>query len=165
MKESYPIYKTGIGEDSHRFLSEDLTKPCILAGVVFEDVPGLAADSDGDAVYHSICRAITSINSFPILDTVAKDLCLNQGITDSKVYLEKAFESLKNLKVVHVAISIEAKRPKIFKKTEEMRKNISSILKIDISQVGIVAHSGEGLTECGCGMGIQSTCCLTVVSF
>ena len=163
MKE-HPIYRTGIGQDSHRFLSDDSTKPCIIGGVIFEDVPGLDADSDGDVVYHAICRAITSITSVPILASVAKDLCLNKGITDSKVYLEKAIQTLKDQKILHIAISIEAKRPKFQKKIDQMREKIAKITNLKISQVGITAHSGDGLTDFACGDGIAVLCVITTSS-
>lgn len=164
MKQNYPIYRTGIGQDSHRFLPNDSTKPCIIGGVEFDDVPGLAADSDGDVVYHAICRAITSITSVAILATIAKDLCLNKGITDSKVYLEKALETLKDQKIVHIAISIEAKRPKFQKKIDLMREKIAAIANLDVSQIGISAHTGDGLTDFGCGDGIAVFCAITTVS-
>jgi 2-C-methyl-D-erythritol 2,4-cyclodiphosphate synthase len=156
-----PIYRNGLGQDSHRFLSDDSSKPCIIAGVIFEDMPGLAADSDGDVVFHAICNAITSLTNAPILSKVAVDLCKRDGITDSKVYLEKAFQSLKSQKIVHLAISIEAKRPRLQSKIDDMRKNICSILDLTIDQVGITATSGDGLTDFGCGIGIQCFCILT----
>ena len=163
MKNKYPIFRTGIGQDSHRFLSKDSTKSCIIAGVVFDDVPGLLADSDGDVVFHAICNAITSITFAPILSSVAQDLCHNQGITDSKIYLEKAFASLGNKKIVHLAITIEAKRPKMQNKIDSMRQKIAEVLKLDISQVGITATSGDGLTDFGCGDGIQAFCVITTM--
>lgn len=159
----FPIYRTGIGQDSHRFLSEESSKPCIIAGIVFDDVLGLAADSDGDVVFHSICNAITSLTGIPMLAAIAKDLCLNSGITDSKVYLEKAFETLKNQKIVHLAISIEAKKPRIENKIGHMKQKISEILKLDMSQIGITVTSGDGLTDFGCGEGIQAFCIMTTV--
>jgi len=163
MNNKFPIYRTGIGQDSHRFLSDESSKPCIIAGVLFEDIPGLAADSDGDVVFHSICNAITSVSGIPILATVAIDLCMNSGITDSRVYLEKAFQSLKTQKIIHVAISIEAQRPRIQKKIGQMKHNISEILNLKISQIGITATSGDGLTDFGCGEGIQAFCIITTV--
>ncbi|NGX35913.1 MAG: 2-C-methyl-D-erythritol 2,4-cyclodiphosphate synthase, partial [Candidatus Anoxychlamydiales bacterium] len=113
MKNKHPIYRTGIGQDSHRFLSNDSTKSCILAGIIFDDMPGLAADSDGDVIFHAICNAITSITHAPILASLAQDLCKNQGITDSKIYLEKAFESLGSQQIQHLSITIEAQRPRM----------------------------------------------------
>lgn len=163
MNNKFPVYRTGIGQDSHRFLSDESSKPCILAGVLFEDVPGLAADSDGDVIFHCICNAITSVTGVPILATLASDLCLNSGITDSKVYLEKAFESLKNQKIVHVAITIEAQRPRLQKKIGQMKHKISEILNLEISQIGITATSGDGLTDFGCGEGIQAFCIISTV--
>jgi len=163
MKKDYPIYRSGIGQDSHRFLSKDSTKSCMLAGLIFEDAPGLDADSDGDVVFHSICNAITSITHAPILSSYARDLCHNRGITDSKVYLEKAFESLKNQEIQHIAITIEAQRPRMQKKIAPMRQKIAQVLKLDISQVGITVTSGDGLTDFGCGDGIQAFCILTTI--
>jgi len=162
-KNKIPIYRTGIGQDSHRFLNTDSSKPCIISGIVFENVPGLSADSDGDVVFHAICNSITSVTGENILASVAKDLCLNKGITDSKIYLEKANDSLKNQKIVHIAISIEAKRPKLQKKIDQMKQKISQILKLDISQIGITATSGDGLTDFGCGDGIQAFCIITTI--
>ena len=53
--------RTGLGQDSHRFIDPESSKPCILGGVVFEGVPGLSANSDGDVIFHAICNAITSL--------------------------------------------------------------------------------------------------------
>ncbi|NGX28494.1 MAG: 2-C-methyl-D-erythritol 2,4-cyclodiphosphate synthase [Candidatus Anoxychlamydiales bacterium] len=163
MKNKHPIYRTGIGQDSHRFLSNDSTKSCILAGIIFDDMPGLAADSDGDVIFHAICNAITSITHAPILASLAQDLCKNQGITDSKIYLEKAFESLGSQQIQHLSITIEAQRPRMQKKIDLMRQKIAQILKLGISQVGITATSGDGLTDFGCGDGIQAFCVISTI--
>lgn len=156
-------YKTGIGQDSHRFLSEDATKPCVVGGIIFEDAPGLDADSDGDVVLHAICNAITSITHVPILGKIAIELCHKQGITDSKVYLEKALETLGNHKIVHVALTIEGKRPKFQKKADEIRKNIAHLMKLNISQVGITFTSGDGLTDFGRGFGLMCFCIVSAI--
>ena len=155
------IYRSGIGQDSHRFVSEDSSKPCILGGVIFDDIPGLDADSDGDVIFHSICNAITSLTSVPILGKIAKELCKKDGITDSQVYLEKALLTLKKQKIVHLAITLEGKKPFFQNKIEDIRKNIASIMRITIDQVGITATSGDGLTDFGCGQGVQ---CFSILS-
>ncbi|MGC1879339.1 MAG: 2-C-methyl-D-erythritol 2,4-cyclodiphosphate synthase [Rhabdochlamydiaceae bacterium] len=159
----FPRVRVGIGQSSHRFLPSDSAKPCIIAGLIFEDVPGLSADSDGDVVIHSICNAITSVSGIPILDGVAIDLCLKDGITDSQVYLERAMETLGRQKVEHVALTIEGKRPHFQKRIEEMRGGIAHIMKIGVDQVGLTATSGDGLTDFGCGDGLQCFCILTTV--
>jgi 2-C-methyl-D-erythritol 2,4-cyclodiphosphate synthase len=156
-------YKTGIGQDSHRFLPEGSTKPCILAGLIFEGVPGLASDSDGDVILHAICNAITTISGVQILGGIADDLCQKDGITDSQVYLEKALQTLSPHKIEHLALSIEAKRPRLLPRLEEMRGKIAFLLKLHTSQVGITAIASDGLTEFGLGEGIQCLCVITVV--
>lgn len=163
--QNYPIYRTGIGQDSHRFMPEESSKPCILGGVIFEGMVGLDADSDGDVIFHSICNAISSLTGVPILGGIAKELCRKDGITDSQIYLEEALKSLKEQKIVHVAISIEAKKPHIQNRIEMLKINISRILKIQADQIGITATSGDSLTDFGCGQGIQCFCIITTVAW
>ncbi|HSX12949.1 MAG TPA: 2-C-methyl-D-erythritol 2,4-cyclodiphosphate synthase [Chlamydiales bacterium] len=158
-----PIYRTGIGQNSRRFLPEDSSKPCIIGGLIFEDTPGLDAESDGDVVYHAICNSITSLSNVSILGGIARDLCRKDGITDSQVYLEKALQTLGNQTIVHVAISIEGKRPYFENAIEQMRKNIARILRIQMSEIGITATSGDGLTDFGCGDGLQCFAIVTTV--
>ena len=153
--------RTGIGQDSHRFLPPGSTKPCVIAGLIFEDAPGFMANSDGDIVFHAICNAITSLTGVLILGGLADDLCLRDGITDSEVYLIEALKTLGSQKITHVAVTIEAKRPKFVKRLLEMRKNIARVMALDVSQVGITATSGEGLTDFGCGDGAQ---CFAIVT-
>ena len=153
--------RTGIGQDSHRFLPNDSSKPCVIAGVVFDDAPGFNANSDGDVVLHAICNAITSLTGVLILGALADDLCLKDGITDSEVYLLEAMKTLGKQKISHVAITLEGKKPKFKDQIVAMRENIARIMKLDITEVGITATSGEGLTDFGCGDGVQ---CFAIVT-
>lgn len=153
--------RTGIGQDSHRFLPADSSKPCMIGGLIFEDAPGFMANSDGDIVLHAICNAISSLTGILILGNIADDLCLKDGITDSEVYLIEAMKTLGNQRISHVAVTIEAKKPKFKKRLDEMRQNIARIMQLTISQVGITATSGEGLTDFGCGDGAQAFAIVT----
>lgn len=155
--------KTGIGQDSHRFLPEGNEKQCIIAGLVFDGAPGMDADSDGDVVFHAICNAITSLTHVPILGKVAIELCHQEGITDSRVYLEKAIETLGEHEIVHVALTIEGKRPKFQKRADKIRQSVAEALSLEIDQVGITFTSGDGLTAFGRGEGLMCYCLLSVV--
>jgi 2-C-methyl-D-erythritol 2,4-cyclodiphosphate synthase len=159
----YPRIRTGIGQDSHRFLSPDSSKPCVIGGLIFEEIPGLAADSDGDVIFHAICNAISSVTGVPILGGLAIELCNKDGITDSQVYLEKAMETLGDQKIEHVALTVEGKRPRFQARTLEMRQKIASVMDLEISQVGLTVTSGDGLTDFGCGDGLQCFCILTTI--
>jgi 2-C-methyl-D-erythritol 2,4-cyclodiphosphate synthase len=158
-----PIYRSGIGQDSHRFLPADSSKPCVISGIIFDGVPGLDADSDGDIVLHAICNAITSVSGVPILGGIANDLCRKDGITDSAVYLARALQTLGKQKIVHLALTIEGKRPHFEEKIPSMRRKIAHLMNLSEKQVGITATSGDGLTDFGCGDGLQCFCILTTV--
>lgn len=155
------IVRSGIGQDSHRFLPEDSSKPCVIGGLIFPDVPGFKANSDGDIVFHAICNAISSVTGILILGEIADVLCLNDGITDSEVYLTEAMKTLGNQKITHVAITIEGKKPHFKQRIVEMRQNIARVMGLNITQVGITATSGEGLTDFGCGDGVQ---CFAIIT-
>lgn len=154
-------YKVGIGQDSHRFLEAKSDKSCVIGGVVFSEVPGLDADSDGDVVFHAICNAITSVTHVPILGGIAIKLCHEEGIKDSLVYLEKALETLGNHKIAHVALSIEGARPRLQKASEKIRESVAKAMTLNVSQVGITCTSGDGLTQFGEGIGLMCFCVIT----
>ena len=155
------IFITGYGVDSHK-ITDVKNKPLIIGGVEFESNYTVEANSDGDVVLHAITNAISSITTINILGGIADEICKN-GIKDSKKYLKEAMKYLIDTKIIHVAISIEAKRPKFKDKIEEMREIIAGLLNIPKEEVGITATSGEGLTEFGKGNGIYATAVISCV--
>lgn len=158
------MYKTGLGQDSHRFLPDGADKPCVIGGIIFSDAPGLDADSDGDVIFHSICNAITSVTHVSILGEVAPKLCKVQGITNSKVYLEEALKTLGKWKITHIALSIEGKRPRFQKRATEIRISVAKAVGIPVDDVGITFTSGDELTAFGCGEGLQCFCVATFMN-
>lgn len=150
--------KAAIGQDSHRF-EESPGKPLILGGVVFPGEPGLLANSDGDVVLHAITNAVSGITGQNILGKIADEMC-RSGITDSAEYLRKALEFLHG-RVSHVSLSMECLRPKISPMIPAMREKIAELLGVESAAIGITATTGEGLTDCGKGLGISVLCILT----
>lgn len=155
------LIRTGLGQKSHRFLPPESTKPCTIGGIIFPDTPGFQSKSDGDVVFHALCNAITSITGAPILSDIAVKLCTRDGITDSEVYLKEAIKTLKTIKITHVAISLEAKRPHFQEQIPEMKKKIARTLGIQPNQIGITAISGDALTDYGCGDGVACNAIIT----
>lgn len=156
-----PIFRVGIGKESHRFLPDNSSKICVIGGVIFKNAPGLASDSDGDVAFHAICNAITSLTGVPILEGIVQELIAKDGITDSQVFIEKALETLGDQRIVHVALSFEGLRPQLQSYIEEMRLSIANVLQLKKENIGITATTGSGLTDFGCGDGIQCLCILT----
>ncbi len=155
------MIRVAIGQDAHKFLPVKGEKRCVIGGIIFDDVPGLDADSDGDIVLHAICNAITSITHVPILGTVAIEMCRDEGITDSREYVKAALKTLKGWKIEFVSLSIEGKRPKFQKRADEMRESVAEILKIKTDAVGVTFTSGQELTHFGQGLGVQCTAVIT----
>ncbi len=151
--------RAAIGQDSHRF-EEGYDKPLILGGVLFPKERGLSANSDGDVVLHAITNAISGITCRNILGAVADEMC-RSGITNSAEYLREALKSLEG-RISHLSVSIECMHPRISPMIPTMRESIAGLLDIQPQQVGITATSGEGLTDCGQGLGISVLCILTV---
>jgi 2-C-methyl-D-erythritol 2,4-cyclodiphosphate synthase len=50
-----PMPRVGIGTDVHAY---DPDRPCRVAGLRWDGVPGLAGHSDGDVVAHACCDAL-----------------------------------------------------------------------------------------------------------
>ena len=152
--------KTGIGQDSHCFEKEK-GKPLILAGIEFEHPFGLKGNSDADVIFHSITNSISSITGKNILGNVADQLVKN-GQKDSSEYLNLALNDLNEWKINHIAIAIECQTPKISPHIKAMKENIAKLCKINTSEIGITATTGEGLTAFGRGEGIQAITIITV---
>jgi 2-C-methyl-D-erythritol 2,4-cyclodiphosphate synthase len=154
------MIKVSIGQDSHRFDTENKDKKLILGGVHFEGPP-LKGNSDSDVILHALTNAVSGITCVNILGDIADNMCFNDGITDSRVYLKEALKYLKG-PILHASFSIECAIPKINPMINQIRKSIASLLNIEESCIGITATTGEGLTDFGRGLGIQCLCILTV---
>ena len=135
----------------------------MIGGIIIEDVPGFDADSDGDIIFQAICNAITSLTGVQVLTGIALELYRKDGYTDSQVYLEHALKLMDKQKINHVAITVEGKRPRFKDQIELMREQIAKVMNLEKKQVGISATLGDGLTDFGCGDGVQCYCILSTV--
>lgn len=153
--------RIGLGICSHRFLASDSTKPCVIAGITFDDIPGFQHYSDGDVIFFSLCHAITTLTCKDVITTIAKSFYERDGITDSEVYLTEALRLLNKQKITQVALSLEAKRPIFHDFIPKMRENLSRILQIPEDEIGISAISGDGLSDVACGNGVR---CMSIIT-
>ncbi len=155
------MFISSIGQDSHRFEPQDSKKPLILGGVTISGCPGLSGNSDADVILHAITNGISGISGVNILGRISDELCLNQGITDSRVYLNEALKTLNRFKIVHVSISIEARRPHLSEHILAIRSSIAKMLSLQVDDIGLTATTGEGLTSFGRGEGMQALVIIT----
>jgi 2-C-methyl-D-erythritol 2,4-cyclodiphosphate synthase len=157
-EEAGPDFRVGLGQDSHRFAKTDVAKPLLLGGVKFDNEPALEAESDGDVILHAVFNALSQAVGGRSLGHYADPLCREQGITDSRRYLEIALQMTREKRylIANVGVSIECRRPRIEPRAIEIKRNLAQLLGIAEGQVSITATSGEGLTAFGRGEGIQA---------
>ena len=154
--------KTGIGLDSHRFVEGNTDRSLVLGGAIFEDAPALSGNSDADVILHAVTDAVSGVTGCTVIGAVADALC-KQGITESEAYLRLALESLGDWRITHLSVALECSRPMIDPKVPALRNSLASLLGVQIEDVCITATSGEGLSDCGRGQGINATAIITAI--
>ncbi len=162
-------YCSTIGQDSHRFVDrmsrpvadEEFTRPLVLGGVQLDSAVGLAGNSDADVILHALTNAVSGLTGVNILGKISDQLCLEQGITDSRVYLEQALNYLGEWEIRHLSFTIEGKRPHLSGSIDQIRDSIAALVGLERDAIGMTATTGEGLTGFGRGDGLQVFCILT----
>jgi 2-C-methyl-D-erythritol 2,4-cyclodiphosphate synthase len=147
---------SAIGQDSHRFEPAGSAKPLVLGGFVVPGERGLAGNSDADVILHALVNAISGLSGTIVLGKITDQMCLSQGITDSRAYVARALQTLGTMRVVHVSISLECKEPKITPLAPQICASVAGLLSLAPQHVCLTATSGEGLTAFGRGEGIAA---------
>ena len=154
--------RVGMGYDVHKLVEE---RELILGGVNIPHTLGLLGHSDADVLLHAIMDSLLGAAAlgdigkhFPDSDDRYKGI--------SSIELLKYVGSLlkeNDWLIENIDSTIIAQKPKMAPHIENMRKNISEALNIDIGQINVKATTEEGLGFTGEGKGIssQSICLLT----
>ena len=154
--------RIGMGYDVHKLVEDrDVT----LGAVKIPYSLGLLGHSDADVLLHAIMDSLLGAAAlgdigkhFPDSDHRYKGI--------SSIELLKHVGSLlkeNNWLIENIDSTIIAQKPKMAPHIENMRKNISEALNINIDQINVKATTEEGLGFTGEGKGIssQSICLLT----
>ena len=150
------MHFSAIGQDSHRFEPEGSEKPCMLGGIAIPGVPGLSGNSDADVILHAVCNALSGLSGVTVLGTVTDKMCLEEGITDSREYVKKAVATLGSIRLRHLSITVEAKRPHLAGHVSAIRSSLAELVGLPPGHVGLTATTGEGLTAFGRGDGVAA---------
>ena len=154
--------RIGMGYDVHKLVED---RDLILGGVKIPYSLGLLGHSDADVLLHAIMDSLLGAAAlgdigkhFPDSDHRYKGI--------SSIELLKHVGSLlkeNNWLIENIDSTIIAQKPKMAPHIENMRKNISEALNINIDQINVKATTEEGLGFTGDGKGIssQSICLLT----
>ena len=149
------MFRTGIGFDAH---APSKGRPLVIGGVRIPHSKGLQGHSDADVLVHAVMDAI--LGALALGD-------IGEHFSDT----EDDFEGANSLELLsHVQKMIEekgyycenldsiiiAEKPKLKTYLGEMRKNIASVLKINIAQLSIKATTTEHMGFTGREEGIAA---------
>ena len=155
-------YRIGIGFDVHAFADG---RKLIIGGVEIPFEKGLVGHSDADVLLHAICDALLgSIGSgdigthFPDKDPKYKDV-------NSLNLLQQVNELVKGKQysIGNIDAIITAQRPKLVSFIPSMKKNITSILSIDETDISIKATTTEKLGFVGREEGIAAWASVLII--
>tara|TARA_Y100001960_G_scaffold301483_1_gene351555 strand:+ start:3688 stop:4164 length:477 start_codon:yes stop_codon:yes gene_type:complete len=147
--------RSGIGYDVHRLVEG---RPLILGGVNIPWQKGLDGHSDADVLSHAIADAILGAVGapdigyfFPPSDNSIK------GISSMSILQKTAQEVAdRGGEIINVDSSLIAEEPKILAHADEMKKNISQALGLDVVKIGIKATTNERMGFVGKGEGMAA---------
>ena len=152
-----PDLRVGLGFDVH---PTEVGRPLKLAGVEFEDAPGLAGHSDADVVCHAVGDGVLGAaglgdigRHFPDSDPSVTGMAGLDLLGRVVSMLEGS-----GLSPSSCDLTVIAARPPIAPRVEEMRANLASVLGVAPERVSIKATRPEGLGLAGDGVG-----CIAIV--
>lgn len=137
-----PVFRIGFGYDVHRFST---SRKLFLGGVEIPHTHGLEGHSDADVLLHAICDSLLGAagfrdigNQFPNTDSKYKNISSLVLLSDSFALLNKDGWNVSNIDCV-----IILEEPKVNRYIDDMKKNISLIIKTDC--ISIKATTSEGI--------------------
>lgn len=148
-------FRIGHSMDFHAFEPKEYL---VLGGVKIPSTFGLKGHSDADCVYHAICESILGALSLNDIGTLYPDNDNRYKGIDSSFFLKEANKLLKQYQyeISNIDVMIFLERPKLKDYKEQMRKNISQLLEIDINKVCVKATTYEQKGVIGSSEGIQA---------
>ncbi len=140
--------RVGIGYDIHKLVKK---RPLIIGGVKIPFNKGLDGHSDADVLTHSIIDAILGASSLGDIGTIfGVDRPEYKNIS-SLILLKKTvlMISKKKLSINNVDSTIIAQAPVFKDFIKEIKKTLTKILNIKLSQINVKATTAKGLGSIG----------------
>ena len=161
-------YRTRVG-NGFDFLKFKKGKSIKLGGLKIKSKFSLEANSDGDPILHSITDAILgALNEKDIGFHFEPDSKKYKNV-NSVIFINKALKLLKNKKgeIINLDLNIICDYPKINPIRDNIRNNLSKILKINKDSINIKATSteDEGFVNTKQGIACQTMISLRVFDY
>ncbi len=149
--------RIGHGYDVHKLVEQ---RDLILCGEKIEFEKGLLGHSDADVALHALCDAMLGACAMGDIGRHFPDTDMKYKGISSMILLKEVREIVKKAgyKLSNADITIVCQRPKLAPYIENMRKNIASVLEVDLDRINVKATTTEKLGFEGRGEGISTTC-------
>lgn len=149
--------RIGYGYDVHQLVEN---RKLILGGIEIPHKTGLLGHSDADVLVHSIMDSILGAlamgdigKHFPDTDMEYKDI-------NSMILLDRVYNIMKaqGYEIGNIDATIEAQLPKLAPFIEDMRENISKVLRTSLTNINVKATTTERLGFVGREEGMAASC-------
>lgn len=119
---------------------------------------GLLGHSDADVLAHALADAVLGAARMGDIGKLFPDDDPAYEGADSLVLLSKVAEAIRaeGFEIVDADCTVAAQAPKLAPYREQMRRNLSAALGVDVSQVGVKATTTERLGFVGREEGIAA---------
>lgn len=147
--------RIGYGYDTHRFAEG---RPLILGGIEIPFERGLSGHSDADVLLHAICDALLGAAALGDIGQHFPDTDPAYQGADSAELLQKTAELVgqAGFKICNVDATIVLERPRLGKRTTEMKARIAGLLGLAEQRVSVKATTSEGMGFVGREEGVAA---------
>ena len=155
------MIKTGIGYDIHKLASG---KKLFVGGVEVKSDFGSIGHSDGDALIHAIVDSLLGASTLGDIGQFFPSEHIKWKDIHSLYFLEVVEKKIKSsgYKINHIDSVVILEKPRLSDYIIKMRTNISSTLKIDISQISVKATTADYLDSVGKNEAIAAQAIATI---
>ncbi len=154
--------RIGCGYDVHKLVSG---RELYLCGVKIPHTLGLLGHSDADVAIHALCDAILGAAALGDIGRHFPDTDMKYKGINSMLLLAEVIKKTEALgyRINNADITIVAQKPKLMGYIEQMRENMSSVLKTASERVNVKATTTEKLGFEGREEGISATAVVTII--
>lgn len=151
------MLRIGHSYDIHRL---EKNRKLILGGIEIKHHLGLQGHSDADVLLHAICESLIGAMNLGDIGTLFPDTDPKYKSIDSMILLKNVINILneKNYSINNIDATLYMEVPKMRPHIDDIRRNISENICIDINCINIKATTGEKLGFIGRQEGIAAEC-------
>lgn len=155
--------RVGIGYDIHQLVEG---RELIIGGVKIEHEKGLLGHSDADVLIHAIIDAMLGALALSDIGTLFPDNADEFKGISSVLLLEKVYALIldKGYKINNIDSNIIAQAPKMMPYIPQMKKLLSSVLKLDEDMLSIKAKTNEKMDAVGEKRAIEANAVAMLIS-